>query len=254
MNKQTILEKINTARKLCYITNLYSYDTLDYADKFWELNDSFVFSYTDHGILRLIYYVRDYETLDRLLSKIEAGKYYLEIITKDINIYKPSNMSLVAKLMRMSTTDCGNVFKDSKVLQYRNDEIVEKASLEDAQEINKLLWKTFHTEISHLLTDEELSERIELGQIFIHKSQSIDALLQVEVRPKKFYINQIVNLTDKKVIHAILLKNLWEYFQNGGNYVYAWVEEKNIASIKFHEKYGMRHDGMWNLVFCLDKS
>ena len=69
--------------------------------------------------------------------------------------------------------------------------------------------------------------------------------------PKKFYINQIINKTGKEVIHAMLLSRLDQYRKSGGKYLYSWVEEANIASLKFHNKYGMEHDGMWNLVYRL---
>ena len=44
-------------------------------------------------------------------------------------------------------------------------------------------------------------------------------------------------------------KKIYEYIESGGKYMYAWVEENNIASLKFHQKYGMRHDGMWDLIY-----
>lgn len=54
-------------------------------------------------------------------------------------------------------------------------------------------------------------------------------MLQAEVMTKKFYINQVANKSEKHVIHAILLDRLEKYAEKGGKYLYAWVEEKNIA-------------------------
>ena len=71
--------------------------------------------------------------------------------------------------------------------------------------------------------------------------------------PKKFYINQIVNKGKREIIHAILLNRLEEYIKAGGKYLYAWVEERNIASVKFHEKYGMKHDGMWSMSYSIER-
>ena len=71
--------------------------------------------------------------------------------------------------------------------------------------------------------------------------------------PKKFYINQVVNQGERKTIHAILLNRLEAYTNAGGKYLYAWVEDKNTASLKFHEKYGMKHDGMWSMIYSIER-
>lgn len=39
----------------------------------------------------------------------------------------------------------------------------------------------------------------------------------------------------------------------GGKYLYAWVEAFNVASVKFHEKYGMKHDGMWSMIYSIER-
>ena len=138
------------------------------------------------------------------------------------------------------------------MLGYFDPAVGEPAADRDIPEINRLLWDTFHTEISHLLTDEELLEKA--GQLTIHREgRTIDALLQAEVLPKKFYINQIVNRGNRKNIHAMLLNRLKAYTEAGGKYLYAWVEDRNIASQKFHQKYGMKHDGMWNVLYAVER-
>ena len=57
--------------------------------------------------------------------------------------------------------------------------------------------------------------KIREGQISIHRNKegNIDAILQAEEMPKKFYINQIVNKAEKNVIHAILLNRLKKYIE-----------------------------------------
>ena len=47
----------------------------------------------------------------------------------------------------------------------------------------------------------------------------------------------------------MLQNRLKPYVEQGGKYVYAWIEKNNIASLKFHSKYGLAHDGMWNMVY-----
>lgn len=256
MDKNILFEKVKEARLNRFLTNCYSMDILDKVNELWEDDSSFLFSCSDHGIERLYYFARDYETLNALLSQIPKGKYYLEFMTNRPDEYVPIDSVLVARMKRMSNSDCRDVFENSPVLQYRNDSIVEYAKADDTQEINKILWETFHTEVSHLLYDEELESQINEQNVMVHKNPetgAIDALLQTDVMPKKFYVNQVINRGEKHVIHAIMLKRLHDYIENGGKYAYAWVQEDNAASIKFHEKYGMSHDGMWDIIYCLEK-
>ena len=190
------------------------------------------------------------------MNKInDERKYFLEFLTKNPEEYISRYFSLVARMKRLSNYDCRSIFDvNSPVVQYIDDSVGELASEINAEEINNILWNTFNTEISHLLSCQELKEKIKLGQITIHKTNNhIDAILQSEIMPKKFYINQIVNKTEKKIIHAMLLNRLKEYINNGGKYLYSWVEENNIASIKFHEKYGMKHDGMWSMIYVIER-
>ena len=235
------------------LNNYYSAESVEHITNIWSAGDEFVFSYEDHGVQRLTFFAKDWNSVDELLKRVSGGSYYLEFMTKDPDVFFPSDSTLTARMMRMAIADCRSVFgSDSPVLQYKDDSICQDAVCEDAGEINSILWNTFHTEISHLLTDEEVREKID--QFTIHRDNgSIDALLQAEVMPKKFYINQIVNRGEKKTIHALLLNRLERYVEAGGKYLYAWIEENNIPSLKFHAKYGMEHDGMWDIIYHLER-
>lgn len=246
-------ERIKKLKRFRLLTNCYSLDVVEKANRVWETDGAFLFSFNDHGVNRLVYYARDYRLLERLLSMVEGGKYYLEFMTRNPGEYIPTKLTLVTKMMRMVNVDCRSVLENSSVLQYKDDTVGEQAGLEDVREINQLLWSTFHTEVSHLLTDLELEDVIREGQVSIHRGDGIDAILQLKVMPKRLYINQVVNKTDRSVIHAMLLQRLSEYVRNGGRYMYAWVEDHNIASLKFHGKYGMVHDGMWDVIYCLER-
>lgn len=253
MEKKNILDRIKKARLQRFLTNCYSLNVVEQCKRVWDQGDEFVFSYEDHGIDRLAFFAKSWQTLDRLLAEVKEGQYCLEFMTKNPDEYSPEGFVLTAAMKRLANPDCGNVFDaGSSLLLYKDAAIVETAKEQDAGAINGLLWSTFHTQISHLLSEDELREKIKAGQITVHRNEDdhIDALLQAEVLPKKFYINQIVNRGERKVIHAILLDRLEKYTKAGGKYLYAWVEEHNIASLKFHGKYGMNHDGMWNMVYC----
>lgn len=253
MDKQTLQEKVLKARTQRLMNNCYSMESADHCTRIWSGEDGFLYSWEDHGVQRLTFFVNDWKALDGLLEQVDGGSYYLEFLTKDPRENIPAGARQVAAMMRLANSDCRSVFeKDSPILRYFDPDIGEPATVHDISEINQLLWNTFHTEISHLLTDGELARKA--GQLTIHReAQKIDAILQAEVLPKKFYINQIINRGDRKNIHAMLLNRLKEYIEADGKYLYAWVENQNIASQKFHQKYGMKHDGMWNVLFAVEK-
>ena len=254
--KNEIFEKIKIAREKRYITNCYSVDVVEHCTNVWSYGDEFIFSYEDHGIARLVYFAEDWNAVDKLLYTVKSGHYYLEFMTKNQDEYRPKNAIDAVAMMRLSNPDCRGVFEsNSAILRYKDTVKVEVAKEQDVGEINKILWSTFHTEISHLLSDDELRIIIRNGQITVHRGvdNKIDAILQADIMPRKFYINQIVNKGEKKAIHAVLLNRLDQYISAGGKYMYAWVEESNVASLKFHEKYGMKHDGMWDMVYCIER-
>lgn len=256
MDTKNIYEKIQVARAQKFLTNCYSMDVVEKSNKVWSMENEFMFSYIDHGIKRLAFFADGWNSLNRLIDMVDHGCYYLEFMTKTPKEYVPAGTNLTAAMMRLANTDARSVFEvDSSVFQYKDSARVEEAKASDTEEINNILWSTFYTEVSHLLSNDELRKKIYEGQISIHRNSynQIDALLQAEVMPKKFYINQVVNKADRHIIHAILLKRLEKYVEVGGKYLYAWVEDKNTASLKFHEKYGMKHDGMWSMIYCLEK-
>lgn len=256
MDKQAIYAKINAARAKRLLNNCYTLDVVKTANKLWSMDGEFVFSYEDHGVDRLVFFAKDWDSVNKLLEMIDQERYYLEFVTRNRDAYIPEGAVLRAAMMRVSNPDCRDVLAPgSPVIQYKDSAAVEAAKEADAEEINEILWSTFHTEVSHLLTDDELREKIREEQVFVHRNEygGIGALLQAEVMPKKFYINQIVNKSKKHVIHAILLDRLGKYIEEGGKYLYAWVEDKNIASLKFHEKYGMAHDGTWSMIYGIER-
>lgn len=257
MDTSLLQDKINAARANRLINNFYASDVSEKACGIWENGDEFVFAYEDHGINRLIFFVKDLKSIDVILKQIHQGKYFIDIIGRNRGDDLSSDIKAIAHLKRYSNPDCRSVFDNgSEVIIYKGSVSVETALEEDASELNKLLWSTFNTEVSHLLFDDELRTVIRSGQISLHRNDEgiIDALLQADVLPKKFYINQIINKSCRKeVIHSILLDRLEGYVANGGKYLYSWIEETNNASLKFHEKYGMKHDGLWNTVYCLER-
>ena len=278
------IAELKNSKKRIY-TNCYAENQISQAQCVWSSNNTIIFSYQDHGINRLLYYTFDFNDAAALLQGLDKQEYMLEFLTKDAKenreLLEAQGWKRIGKLMRISNINCRNVFDNSKIVDFFkqssfqdirkknyqgnfdffNDNIsgyfdtdVDAGQIAvsgEEHEINQILWSVFDTRISHLLSDEEIKEAINRGEITIHRKQdgNIDAVLQTVVQPQKFYINQIYNCGQREIIHAMLLSRLKKYCDSGGKYLYAWVEEQNIASVRFHQKYGMKHDGMWNVVY-----
>ena len=181
-------------------------------------------------------------------------------MTRDVDekadLLKDAEFIPIAHMMRMSVRDISQSLDETMIVAYNNSGIGEFPDEKDAEEINNILWKLFDSRVSHLQYDDEITKSINKQEFTVHKNKvgKIDALIQAYVQPKKFYINQIYNASEKEVIHTMLRNRLKEYVDQGGKYVYAWVDRDNIASLKFHAKYGLKHDGMWNLVYALERN
>ena len=243
-------------------SNIYSEEAYCDVEQFAYNENAAVLIRSDHGAKRLYFCYVDEQSLIKLLSCDAAPGYsdaVIEFMTRDpeefSDLLKQIGFAPIARMMRMSARDISQGLNNKALDLYSNDTVGIVPAVSDAEEINAILWKTFDTRVSHLQNDDEIEDSIRRQEFTVHKNEEgrIDALLQAQVQPKKFYINQIVNTADKSVIHAILQSRLRKFSDEGGKYVYAWVDRDNIASVKFHEKYGIKHDGMWNMVYAAEK-
>ena len=241
------------------ISNVYSADIINHVASFYYNAEAVIMVSNDHGVARLYYYANKLMHIKEVLLQLPDSEYILEYMTKEpednSDILKCMGFKRLARMMRMSNRDYATVADNKAVTRYYDETIGIYPQTELASEINQVLWNVFDTRVSHLLTEEELKCSIENNEVLIHQNNAgkIDAVLQTVYNPRKFYINQIYNGAVKNVIHAMLQRRLKEYTAVGGKYVYAWVEYDNIASVKFHQKYGLQHDGMWNMVYVLKK-
>jgi len=254
---RSAIERIKKQGKT--FSNIYSDEVLKKAESFIANSRAIVFTYTDQGVRRLHYCFNEADDFSELLSSdfIQVdGNTVIEVMTRDENenkaTFESAGLTRIAGMMRMSVKDWQIAAEENNIGAYYDSAIGSIPGAEMAEAINKTLWSIFDTRVSHLQNDEEIAEAISRGEITVHSNENdvIDAILQVQMQPKKFYINQVYNGTEKGVIHAMLQNRLKEYTSRGGKYVFAWVEKENIASVKFHEKYGLKHDGMWNMVYA----
>lgn len=209
--------------------------------------DSLVFWVEEESVKRGYFFSCDEEDLVVILKQC-SPEIVFEYITKDKealkDFFEKCGYENLMIQERISVSDITPFIKGDMIV----DEFVHLAQENEVQEINRVLHETFDSRVAHLLNNNELLEEIKKANVYSYDKGN--AVLQVKYEGIKLYINQIVNRTGKKeIIHSIFNYVLSDFISRGKKYVYAWVDENNIASIKFHEKYGMKKDGLYNLIW-----
>lgn len=264
MDTSEIKDRINRLKQnsLEIITNTHMgfLDSLSGECNFFENEGAIIITYNDCDIQRLYFYFCAPEHLKGLLYDIPSGDY---IIEKTERLGFELNIDLcdvgfreIKRLYRYTNNRIGDLLEsDAPVLDYRKavpKEIFDGSYLD---KINRLLRKTFDPQISHLPDDILLSKQLEAREFLgVTENSEIVTLLQRRIENKRFYINQIINRGPKENVHAVLLDELFVFASNGGKIVYSWIEEDNIASVRFHEKYGLKRDGTYVIVFSYHKA
>ncbi len=260
MNTAELINRISLLRKTGrVITNCFV--SLDPSDnKEYEVFSSektIIIINCEYKVNRIWFYTTDSQDFAELAaSALDKAKYTLDIIGRDPSLLKEelasAGFSCIAEMMRLSSNNISEVFsEDSAVHKYLGCEYGTAADITDAGEISDILWRTFDTRISHLPDNDELADMINKGQFVIYRNyeQKLASLLQTVAEPKRLYINQVYNSAEPEIIHAMLLNKIKQYCDQGGKYLYSWVEKDNIASMKFHQKYNLKHDGLWDIVY-----
>lgn len=252
-NKISLLKRGGKVLTNCFV-GFDPSDTKEYDA--YSTEKTLVIVNREFRVNRVWFYTSAPEELVDLSDRyLRDDEYTLEIITKDPLLLKDvlnsSGFVCIAEMMRLSSNNVSSVFSsDSVVYKYCTAEYGYTAEISDAEEIFDTLWSVFDTRTSHLPEKEAIVDSITKGEILIYKEQEkIVSLLQTVAASKKLYINQVYNSAESKVIHSMLLRRIKDYCEKGGNYIYSWVEKNNIASMKFHQKYNMQHDGLWDMVY-----
>lgn len=251
------IEKLKTNGRL--VTNVYTADIINQSSVFLFNADAILLSYNDHGVNRLYYYAHKLDNIEGLIASLPEDEYVLEFMTKNAEdsseVLQRLGFQCLARMMRMSVRDVAVSAKNNIAFQHFDETVGAFPDEGLSPEINKVLWKVFDTRVSHLQDEDELKMSIEKREVLIHQNEdgNVDAVLQTIIQPQRFYINQVYNDADKNVIHSMMHQRLKEYIALRGKYAYAWVDKNNIASVKFHQKYGLQHDGMWNMVYVLKR-
>ncbi len=210
----------------------------------------------EYKVDRLYYYTLEIsDFLECVFACLSCGEYCLNMATKTPEQFQKefndAGFKLIARMKRLSVSDISFALSEQAgVSCYYDKSIGRFADNADVDTIYDLLWNVFDTCIGHLPDKAEIEQAVARNEFMIYYGENNKlSLLQTDIKPKSFYINQVINRNEKHIIHAMLLNRIEQYCANGGKYAYSWVEENNIASMKFHEKYNFKHDGLWDIVY-----
>lgn len=254
MTSENVLVKINEIKKKgriysnCYI----SFASLPKQEwKTYVSEKTLVISDFEGGANRLFFYTIDFVDFANVIKLINEN-HTIEIISKNKNEFE-NELTLagyvkLACLKRVSVRDITSYIDVKKYLYVKN--MCEYAIESDTAEILSLLEKNFDTRISHLSDFDTLKKDIANGECYIVREKNkIVSYVQIKKTAKSLYINQIINEGKKDRFHSLVSEIFSLYNCDGGKYVYAWVEENNIASLKFFSKYGLEEDGLYTSTY-----
>ena len=257
MTSEKINEKFKKLKRMGkkFFSNVYFSFSL-YPGKEWETiesDNSLIIVNCLDGVNRLLFFSLDvYDLKEMLLTYGDEA--ILEIPSKEDDIFLrdiilQSGFKLLASLCKVSCNDVSVIFDKDENQSYKVKG--RYAEQKDAHKIYNMLWDTFDTRMSHLPHMDEIKDCIAKNEFYIvAERDDIVSLIQSKILPKSYYCNQIINRGNKKDFYLAFSRILFEYKEKGGKYAYAWVEEKNIASLRFFEKFSFTRDGMINRVYC----
>lgn len=255
--KQILTDSVGLMKKKYgrIITNCYNLDIFDEKEIILkeETEGFVVYVIKDSEVHRLFYFAKDESVLRGVVDIAQKTDSVIEVVTRkpeaEREMLLQAGFREYASLLRFSCADCSklNLYQEGDILP----ESCHVATNGEAADIYRKLHETFDKRISHLGTLQEIYKSIERGEFYISETKEgeVVTLLQLVKEPGKLYINQVINDREKGCIHPLLKKLISEYVLSGGKYLYSWIESDNVASLKFHMKYGMKHDGTTNLIF-----
>lgn len=239
------------------ITNYFTFNYNNKIINIYKDEKSIFFIIEDNMVFRGYFFSTDEDNLSLLLKKVKE-ECIVEILTKDEplkydNIFLSSGFVFNSIFKRYSNDNLKLKLNESipnklKNLEFRKYGKI--ATLDDVDLLHNKLYETFDHRTSHLPEKDEIANMILNNQIVIEKENNdVVAFLIYKIEGCKYYVNQIYNSVNSEVIHSILYNSIIDSMKKNVNYAYAWIDENNIRSIKFHEKYGMRFDGLSSISY-----
>lgn len=260
-NEQIIFEiqRLRELRLRCE-TNYFGQFAFYEGDVFSLVTSSkaMAFSVMDNGVQRLFYFGTDRGEIAQLLREFASGS-MLNILSRCEMEVKPLALAAgcvpFSRFVRVSNPHLVDTLFGLNSSEYAvthvNFSLGRQANVQEAERISRLLFSTFDTRTSHIPPVEEICRQIEEGTVWVREEDGeLTSLLMYRIEGKKYYINQVINRAKPQVIHGIVMYTMYNAIQEHGiSYSYAWIDEKNLRSLRFHARYDMVPDGLFDFSY-----
>ncbi len=259
MNRE-LIKKFSDIRKRSthFCTNMYSYQFKDILD-LKESKDTITILVQDRDVKRIYFATCDLENMAKFIKEWPSGsgidylsrneeELELESELKNVGFEKYATY-LKAENNQISNTLLG---LDENKYEYEFCEsCVSEINIRDASKIIETLYSVFNPLTSHIEDRNEICERIMRGNIVVHKEfGEIVTLLTFNPKPKKLYMEHMINKSDSKYMHLLYYYVLKKEMEKGITSVDTWIREGNYRAFNFVKRYGLMPNGLKNFVFC----
>ena len=261
MKIQDIMHYITYLRKnkKHLFTNYFlTYQDSDMDFPIWKGKETIIFLVCEEKIQRCFFASTDEDELCALLKHMPTET-VMDYITKEKRkefCWLDTGFVLYRTLIRYTNlhlTDDPQTHKKSKrelfLEQFYDETIGGFATINDAEELYKLLYSVFDFRVSRLPSMKELIKMIEKKWVLLYREQQeITAFLMYKIEGKKYYGYQIYNEGTADITYNLEQKAI-SYAK--ANYQvkssYAWVETNNLGANERCE--GSNFDGTYDYIF-----
>lgn len=250
----SIMDELNRNRIAGTVSNYYrniSIDT-DVACFFRDKN-AVAFGIRENALLR-VYFMGVKEEVSGLLCEFPKESVMDCVSRKQVDYTWIGKSGFVRKeeLLRYTNTDMTIVFMEEQMLRREvvSEEPYYLASSKDLEKILKLIYRHFDVVSSHYPSSADVMRLIEQELVWIVKERGeITSLALCALEGKKFYLNYLLNLSEKVSGRNLLARAMCEVIDRGCKYGYMWVSKDNTRAIHVYESLLYNPDGVKNTIF-----
>lgn len=220
---------------------------------FFRDKNAVSFGIRESGFLR-VYFMGVKEAVSDLLCEFPKGS-VMDCVSRehvDYEWLRKSGFARKEELLRYTNTDMTIVFMEEQMLRREvvSEELYYLASSEDLEKILKLIYRHFDVVSSHYPSSADVMRLIEQGLVWIVKEKGkITSLALCALEGKKFYLNYLLNLSEKVRGRNLLARAMCEVIDRGCKYGYMWVSKDNTRAIHVYESLLYNPDGVKNTIF-----
>ena len=212
--------------------------------EYYETSTILLIRKPEYDYFRLYIVSTDKNELIQNLNRLDTGKYV-------INIPSKGNIDRMKDILE----SCGFVFLGAYNRYYNNHiierecEVEEYATLDDLDELRKLLYDSFSLYTDHLPLDGELKSMIRNKGIVVNRFDDgkVGGFVIHTIEGKKAYINAWLDKTGNGIRLMYQTYNIIE--RKGIKYAYLWINVENRNVIILHRMMGAKADGLVDYSF-----